>query len=95
MYDEIGCLEMPDAYLAPLIAVGCEVGSFRSTKGSNPFQLNFRNHRKVVVVDGRVVVEDGHSTLVDEERLFARAQEMGEAITARSGLPDKAKYPTW
>ena len=54
MYDEIGCLEMPDAYLAPLIAVGCEVGSFRSTKGSNPFQLNFRNHRKVVVVDGRV-----------------------------------------
>lgn len=48
-----------------------------------------------VLVDGRVVVEDGHSTLVDEERLFARAQEMGEAISARSGLPDKAKYPTW
>jgi cytosine/adenosine deaminase-related metal-dependent hydrolase len=48
-----------------------------------------------VVVDGRVVVEDGHSTLVDEERLFAQAQQMGEAITARSGLPDKAKFPTW
>lgn len=48
-----------------------------------------------VIVDGNVVVEDGHSTLVDEERLFAEAQRMGEAITARSGLPDKAKYPTW
>jgi 5-methylthioadenosine/S-adenosylhomocysteine deaminase len=48
-----------------------------------------------VVVDGRIVVEDGHSTLVDEERLFAQAQEMGESITARSGLPDKAKFPTW
>ena len=48
-----------------------------------------------VLVDGRVVVENGHSTLVDEERLFARAQEMGESISARSGLPDKAKYPTW
>jgi cytosine/adenosine deaminase-related metal-dependent hydrolase len=48
-----------------------------------------------VVVDGKVVVEDGHSTLVDEERLFAQAQEMGEIISARSGLPDKAKYPTW
>ena len=48
-----------------------------------------------VLVDGRVVVENGHSTLVDEERLFAQAQEMGEAISARSGLPDKAKYPTW
>lgn len=48
-----------------------------------------------VLVDGRVVVEDGHCTTIDEERLWAQAQEMGEAITARSGLPDKAKYPTW
>jgi cytosine/adenosine deaminase-related metal-dependent hydrolase len=48
-----------------------------------------------VVVDGRIVVEDGHCTLIDEERLWATSQEMGEAITARSGLPDKSKYPTW
>jgi cytosine/adenosine deaminase-related metal-dependent hydrolase len=48
-----------------------------------------------VVVDGCVVVEDGHCITIDEERLWAQAQAMGEAITARSGLPDKAKYPTW
>jgi cytosine/adenosine deaminase-related metal-dependent hydrolase len=48
-----------------------------------------------VVVDGRVVVRDGHCTTIDEERLWADAQRMGEAITARSGLPDKAKFPTW
>jgi cytosine/adenosine deaminase-related metal-dependent hydrolase len=48
-----------------------------------------------VVVDGKVVVEDGHCTTIDEERLWADSQRMGEAITARSGLPDKAKYPTW
>jgi len=59
MYDQIGCVEMPDAYLAPLIAAGCEVGAFRSNKGSNPFQLNFCNHRKVVVVDGRVALLGG------------------------------------
>lgn len=48
-----------------------------------------------VVVDGAVVVEDGRMTTLDEEALYAEAQRMGEAITARSGLPDKAKYPTY
>ena len=53
LYDEVGCVEMPDAYLEPLREAGCSIGGFRSTKGTNPFQLNFRNHRKIVVVDGR------------------------------------------
>lgn len=48
-----------------------------------------------VIVDGVVVVEDGRMTTVDEEALYARAQEAGEAITARSGLPDKAKFPVY
>lgn len=48
-----------------------------------------------VLVDGKVLVEDGHCTTIDEAKLWADAQQMGEAITARSGLPDKAKYPTW
>ena len=46
-----------------------------------------------VLVDGKVVVEDGHCTTIDEAKLWADAQQMGESITARSGLPDKAKYP--
>lgn len=48
-----------------------------------------------VLVDGKVVVEDGHCTTIDEERMWAESQRMGESITARSGLPDKAKFPTW
>ena len=48
-----------------------------------------------VLVDGHVVVEDGHCTTIDEQRLWADAQRMGEAIIARSGLPDRSKYPTW
>jgi len=48
-----------------------------------------------VLVDGRVVVEAGRCTTIDEDRLWADAQRMGEAITVRSGLPDKAKYPCW
>jgi 5-methylthioadenosine/S-adenosylhomocysteine deaminase len=46
-----------------------------------------------VLVDGRVVVEDSRCTTIDEDKLWADAQQMGEAITARSGLPDKAKWP--
>ncbi len=48
-----------------------------------------------VLIDGKVVVEDGHCTTIDEERMWVEAQRMGETITARSGLPDKAKFPTW
>ncbi len=46
-----------------------------------------------VLVDGKVVVEDGHCTTIDEAKLWADAQRMGESITSRSGLPDKSKYP--
>jgi cytosine/adenosine deaminase-related metal-dependent hydrolase len=46
-----------------------------------------------VVVDGRVVVEDGHMTTIDEAALWAEAQRRGEQIVARSGLPDRAKFP--
>ncbi len=46
-----------------------------------------------VMVGGRIVVEDGAMTTIDEGRLYAAAQTAGEAITTRSGLPDKAKYP--
>jgi len=48
-----------------------------------------------VLADGAVVVEDGHCTTIDEERMWAECQRMGESITARSGLPDKAEFPKW
>ena len=48
-----------------------------------------------VFVDGAKVVEEGRMTTIDEETFYGRCQAAGEAITARSGLPDKAKWPTW
>ncbi|MGY6502113.1 MAG: amidohydrolase family protein [Acidimicrobiales bacterium] len=45
------------------------------------------------MVDGRVVVEDGRCVTIDEDQLWDDAQRVGEAITVRSGLPDKAKWP--
>lgn len=53
LYDEIGSYRLPGRYLNELTAAGVQVRRFHSTRGSgNRFQLNFRNHRKVVVVDG-------------------------------------------
>ncbi len=48
-----------------------------------------------VVVEGRVVVEAGHSTMIDEDALWVDAQRRGEAIVGRSGLPDRSKFPTY
>ncbi len=46
-----------------------------------------------VLVGGDIVVEDYRMTTIDEAELYARSQVAGEMITARSGLPDKSKYP--
>ncbi len=54
LYDEIGSLGLPAAYLDELRDAGIEVHPFHTRKGpGNRFQLNFRNHRKVMVVDGK------------------------------------------
>jgi cytosine/adenosine deaminase-related metal-dependent hydrolase len=46
-----------------------------------------------VLVDGRVVVDAYRMTTIDEDALYRDVQVAGESITARSGLPDKAKWP--
>lgn len=62
LYDEIGSKDLPDAYGAALEQGGVNFRPFHSTRGSgNRFQLNFRNHRKIVVVDGRVGWVGGHN----------------------------------
>lgn len=54
LYDEIGSYRLSRAYLNRFRQAGVEVHAFNSTQGeANRFQLNFRNHRKIVVVDGR------------------------------------------
>ncbi len=60
LYDEIGCLSLPNRYLQQLRTAGVEVAAFQTTRGrQNRFQINFRNHRKVVIVDGRLAFTGG------------------------------------
>ncbi len=62
LYDEIGSLGLPDSYTDELRRSGVNILPFHSRKGSgNRFQLNFRNHRKTVVVDGREAWIGGHN----------------------------------
>lgn len=62
LYDEIGSLGLGDAYIRELRDSGVSILPFHSRKGSgNRFQLNFRNHRKTVVVDGREAWVGGHN----------------------------------
>jgi cardiolipin synthase len=62
LYDEMGSIELSKTYLAELRSAGVEVSEFNTRKGpSNRFQVNFRNHRKIVVVDGRLAWIGGHN----------------------------------
>lgn len=54
LYDEIGSFQLGRTYINRLLAGGVDIRSFHTTKGRrNRFQLNFRNHRKIAVVDGK------------------------------------------
>jgi len=62
LYDEIGSIDLSKSYLNDLRNGGIEVRSFNTRKGrGNRFQLNFRNHRKIVVTDGRSAWVGGHN----------------------------------
>jgi cardiolipin synthase len=62
LYDEFGSRDLPRAFLRELRDGGVAAHPFQTTRGpGNRFQLNFRNHRKVVVVDGRAGWIGGHN----------------------------------
>lgn len=47
-----------------------------------------------VVIDGRIVVEDYRQTFVDEPRLYATVQEIGERLQARTGMTfPRSRWP--
>ncbi len=53
LYDEIGSKQITRTYIKKLRENGINVSAFHSTKGrGNRFQINFRNHRKILIIDG-------------------------------------------
>ena len=70
LYDRIGSHALPHEYGETLREGGVQIRAFATRSGwLNRFQVNFRNHRKVVVVDGLVGFVGGHN--VGDEYLGA------------------------
>lgn len=62
LVDDVGCLHLPQEYYDELRNGGVHIRKFMGSEdGANRFQLNFRNHRKIVVVDGNVAFLGGHN----------------------------------
>lgn len=62
LYDEVGCRKLPKRYISELREAGVGVSDFHSRKGPhNRFQINFRNHRKIVIADGHTTWIGGHN----------------------------------
>lgn len=56
IYDEIGCYKLNQSFVQQLTDAGVQVSNFSTKKHkiTNRFQINFRNHRKILIVDGLV-----------------------------------------
>lgn len=61
LYDGIGSHDLSRVYVRELRAGGVEVHKFATRRFVNRFQLNFRNHRKLVVIDGERAFVGGHN----------------------------------
>lgn len=60
LYDIIGCSRLPRGYRRELAAGGVLVAAFRSSRAPvTRLQINFRNHRKLLVADGNVAITGG------------------------------------
>ena len=60
LYDEVGSHQLSSGYLKTLRAAGVEAsGCISGRSWLGRFRLNFRNHRKIVVVDGRLAYVGG------------------------------------
>jgi cardiolipin synthase len=66
LYDSIGSFDLPHRYVAALRAGGVEMHPFATNRRFvNRLQLNFRNHRKIVAVDGERAFVGGHNVGVE------------------------------
>ena len=73
LYDSVGSHALPARYSQTLRDGGVEIQAFATRRGwFNRFQVNFRNHRKIVVVDGVLGFMGGHN--VGDEYLGAHPQ---------------------
>lgn len=66
LYDALGSGSLEESYVDELRAGGVRTAAFTTARGvANVLRVNFRNHRKIVVVDGREAFVGGHNVGVE------------------------------
>jgi cardiolipin synthase len=90
LYDEVGSHSLPKGYITELRDAGVEIFDFHARKGpGNRFQINFRNHRKIVVVDGHTAWVGGHNVgdeYMGRDPEFGRWRDTHMRITGPAAL---------
>jgi len=62
LYDDVGSIDLTDDFSRDLREAGALATLFMRSAGKpSRFRLNYRNHRKLVVVDGRTAFVGGHN----------------------------------
>lgn len=61
LYDEIGSSELPHSYIKELTSAGVRCSKFNPLQIRHRMQLNFRNHRKLVIIDEQFCFLGGHN----------------------------------
>ncbi|MGI5173538.1 cardiolipin synthase [Treponema sp. OMZ 840] len=59
LYDDIGSFTTPRSFFAELDNAGGMTLPFFAVKTGSPWSLNFRNHRKIVIIDGKIAYTGG------------------------------------
>lgn len=69
LYDDVGCFWTPRAYFRRLADAGVHIATFngrhKMLRLFGPARLNYRNHRKLVLVDGEEAWIGGHNVGVE------------------------------
>lgn len=72
LYDEIGSSQLNNIFLSAMKDVGIHCSRFNPFKLHRRLQLNFRNHRKLVVIDNKTYFIGGHN--IGDEYLSRNAK---------------------
>src|SRR6266481_102363 len=62
LVDAVGALSMPDEYRQVMQQAGCRIETFRPLSPLEVDKVNNRNHRRILVVDGKVAITGGSGT---------------------------------